>query len=81
MKIRRDHMLHAETCALIVVIISLLFPWWCGAAVALVAGVAKELWDESHGGVSSWLDIGADLLGIVGGSLLAWLTIICNTFV
>lgn len=81
MKLRRDHLLHAETCALIVVTASLLIPLWWAAAVALVASVSKELWDKNHGGCASWADIGADIIGIAGGSLLAWLTIICSVFV
>ena len=81
MKIKADKIAHAETCALIVVIASLLIPLWWAAAVAIVAGVAKELWDASHGGCASWADLGADLIGVAGGTLLAWLTIICSVFV
>lgn len=81
MTVKRDKILHAETAALIVVIVSLLFPWWVGVAVALVASVGKEVWDKYHGGVPSWADLGADLIGVGFGILLAWLTIVCNTFV
>lgn len=81
MKLRRDHLLHAETCALIVVAASLFISLWWAAAVAVMAGAAKELWDASHGGCASWADLGADLIGVVGGTLLAWLTIICSVFV
>lgn len=81
MKIEADKIVHAETCALIVVIASLLIPWWWAAVVALAAGVGKEIWDASRGGCASWADIGADLIGIAGGSFLAWLTIMASVFV
>lgn len=81
MKLRRDHLLHAETCALIVVAASLLISLWWAAAAAVMAGAAKELWDLHHKGCASWADFGADLIGVAGGTLLAWLTIMCSVFV
>lgn len=81
MTVKRDKILHAETAALIVVIVSLLFPWWVGAAVALVASVGKEIWDKYHGGVPSWADLGADLIGVACGSLIAWLSVVCSVFI
>lgn len=81
MTVKRDKILHVETVALIVVVVSLLFPWWVGAAVAAVASVGKEIWDKYHGGVPSWADLGADLLGIGLGSLIAWLSVVCSVFV
>lgn len=81
MTVKRDHILHAETAALIAIVVSLFLPWWVGATVALVASIGKEVWDKYHGGVPSWADLGADLIGVGFGSLLAWLTIVCNTFV
>ena len=78
---KSDKILHAETAALIVIIVSLLCPWFVGAAVAVSASIGKEIWDKYHGGVPSWADLGADLFGVGLGSLLAWLTIACNTFV
>lgn len=44
-----------------------------GAAVALAAGVAKELWDLSGRGDPSWRDLGFDLLGTGVGLLAGWL--------
>ena len=78
---KRDKLLHAETSALIVVVISLLFPWWVGVVVAAAASVGKEIWDKHHGGVPSWADLGADLIGIAFGSLLAWLSVVCSIFI
>lgn len=64
--IRRDGFLHAETCALIAIAVSLFLPWWAGGVAALLAGIAKELWDLKHG-VASWHDIICDLAGIAVG--------------
>lgn len=81
MTVKRDKILHVETAMLIVVIVSLLFPVWVGAIVAAVASIGKEVWDKYHGGVPSWADLSADLIGVGLGTVLAWLTIVCNTFV
>ena len=75
MTLKRDKLLHAETAALIVVVVSLLFPWWVGAIVAVIASFGKELWDKYHGGVPSWADIGADMIGVGIGSVIAWLSV------
>ena len=81
MKIPTDKLLHAETSAIIVVLISLLLPIWVAAIITLLIGVGKEIWDKYHNGTPEWKDILADVIGIGFGSLVAWLTIICNTFV
>lgn len=44
-----------------------------GAAVALAAGIAKELWDLSGRGDPSWRDLGFDLIGTGVGLLAGWL--------
>lgn len=44
-----------------------------GAAVALAAGIAKELWDLSGRGDPSWRDIGFDVLGTGVGLFAGWL--------
>ena len=64
--IRRDGLLHIETCALIAVAVSLFLPWWVGGIAAMVAGVAKELWDTKHG-VATWHDVICDLIGVAIG--------------
>jgi len=44
-----------------------------GAALALAAGFAKELYDLSAHGDFSWRDIGWDVIGTATGLLIAWL--------
>lgn len=71
-----DGLLHIETSALIVIIISLIGPWWSGALVAAGAGLWKEWYDHFKGGKFSPHDLICDLVGIVFGSLIAWLSIV-----
>lgn len=33
--------------------------------LALIVGIAKELWDMAFGGVAEWGDLAADALGIL----------------
>ena len=68
MKLKRDSLLHAETCALIAVVTGLLLPWWGAGLVALAASIGKELWDREHGGVPSWSDVLWDILGVLAGT-------------
>jgi putative lipoprotein len=42
-----------------------------GAALAVGAGVAKELWDLDGHGDASWRDLGWDLIGAATGVLVA----------
>ena len=65
--IRRDGLLHLETCALIVVLFSAIVPVWVASVVAFLAGIGKELWDLEHGGVASWHDLICDCMGIAVG--------------
>ena len=58
---KRDDLLHIETCALIAVIVALVLPWWAGGLVAICAGIGKELWDINHG-VSTWKDVMYDFI-------------------
>ena len=51
--IRRDHLLHAESCALIAVAASTVLPWWAAGLLALGAGIGKEIRDKVRGGVPS----------------------------
>lgn len=44
-----------------------------GAAVALAAGIAKELWDLSGRGDPSWRDLAFDVVGTGIGLLAGWL--------
>ena len=69
--IKRDGLLHIESCALIAVVAGLLLPWWISGLVALSAGIVKELWDIKNG-VVSWHDVICDLAGaLLGSSIVA----------
>ena len=70
-----DKLLHAETCALIVIIASLFLPLAAGVLIAVVLSFVKEVWDKYHGGVASILDLLADFVGTGIGALVAWLNI------
>ena len=70
MKLKRDSLLHAETCALIAVVTGLLLPWWGAGLVALAAGICKEIWDKYHNGVASWRDVSWDVIGVAAGALI-----------
>ena len=37
---------------------------------AVIAGIAKEIWDSLGNGVAEWGDLAADLLGILAALLL-----------
>lgn len=70
MAIKRDHLLHAETSALLCIVLALLLPWWAAAIAALAAGIGKELWDRKHGGVPSWSDVLWDVVGVACGTFI-----------
>ena len=71
MKITRDSLLHAESCALLCIVLALFLPLWLAGALSLLAGAAKELWDRHHGGVPSWKDLAYDFIGALIGLLIA----------
>lgn len=68
---KRDSLLHAETCALIVLVLSAFLPLWLSAILAFIIGIVKELWDKEHGGVASWRDVGWDAVGTAVGTFIA----------
>lgn len=70
--IRRDGLLHIETCALIAVIVGLFLPWWLAGVCSLAIGVVKELWDTKHG-VANWHDIICDVIGVIIGIIIVFL--------
>ena len=74
MKIKRDRLLHAETCALIALVFGLFLPWWAAGLIALCAGIGKELWDKYHDGCPSWGDIAWDAAGVAIGIALILLS-------
>lgn len=67
--IKRDGLLHLETCALIAVAVGLLLPWWAAGLAALAAGLGKEVWDTKHG-VATWRDVICDLIGVAIGTII-----------
>lgn len=69
--IRRDHLLHLETCALACVILALIFPWWAASLIALGIGIGKELYDKTGAGVASWKDLIYDAVGVLIGVIIA----------
>lgn len=66
--IRRDGLLHIETCALIVIALKPFMPLWFAAAIAAAAGILFELWEKKHGGVASWHDVICDMGGVILGT-------------
>ena len=67
--IRRDGLLHIETCTLIVILFSIFLPWWAGGLISLASGICKELWDLKHG-VANWHDIICDIIGVILGIVI-----------
>ena len=64
--IKRDGLLHIDTCALIVIITGLFLPWLASVLIGITAGGLKELWDIKHG-VANWHDFICDLVGVALG--------------
>ena len=70
--IKRDGLLHLETCAMIAIAFGLLLPWWLAGVVSLAAGAGKEIWDIRHG-VASWHDVIYDAIGVFIGTIITLL--------
>jgi hypothetical protein len=68
--IRRDGLLHMESCALIAIAVGLVLPWWIAGLVALAAGLGKEVWDLEHEGVANWHDVVCDFIGAIVGIVI-----------
>ena len=71
-----DKLLHAESCALIVIVAALFINFWWAGLLGLAAGIGKEIWDKHHGGVPSWLDLLFDVIGVIVGMIIGWLSIV-----
>ena len=70
-KVGSDKVMHVETCALIAVVAKRCSGCVVtGAAVALGAGLLKELYDVATGGVFDWKDVAADAVGAVVGAMM-----------
>lgn len=74
--VRRDGLLHIESCALLVIVLSLGLPVWAASVLGLLVGIGKEVWDGCHGGVPSWHDVFCDCIGVAFGALVGWLSIV-----
>ena len=68
--VRRDGLLHIETCLVIAIVLGWLLPWWwLGGIVAMAVGLGKEIWDKKHG-VYDNHDLICDAIGAVLGMLI-----------
>lgn len=64
-----DKRLHFAVCFLITLLLFPAIKWW-GAVAAMVAGIAKEMFDYDDYGVFSWWDILADFAGTATAVLI-----------
>ncbi len=68
--ITEDKLKHALVSAIIAVVLSLFLPWWGAALITLAIGIGKEVYDKVSGkGCAEWLDLLADIVGIIIGVL------------
>ena len=68
--ITEDKLKHVLVSAIIAVILSLFLPWWGAALITLAIGIGKEVYDKVSGtGCAEWLDLLADIVGIIIGVL------------
>lgn len=71
--IAADKILHIETSALLVIVLSILFPLWLSTLLVVCIGIGKEIYDKHHNGCSDIKDIYADIIGIALGILITFL--------
>lgn len=71
--IRRDGLLHGESCALLFLVFALFIPLGWAVAATVVVAILVELWQKKHKGVASWHDVICDLGGVVLGVLMVLL--------
>ena len=65
-----DKLKHIVVSAIIAVTLNLFLPWWVAATLTLAIGVGKEVYDKVSGkGHAEWMDLLADLVGILIGVL------------
>lgn len=65
-----DKLKHALVSAAIAAILSLFLSWWGAALITLAIGIGKEIYDKVSGkGCAEWLDLLADIVGIIIGVL------------
>lgn len=77
--LRTDGLLHLVISALIVVLFGAFLPVWAAVLIAVVAGIAKEIYDRVSGnGKAEWHDLICDGIGIVLGVLVCLLWMLCR---
>ena len=61
---------HIVVSAILAVVLNLVLPWWGTALITLAIGIGKEIYDKVSGkGCAEWLDLLADVIGIIIGIL------------
>lgn len=65
-----DKWAHFFASAFLVFAVSHFLPFWVGITVAVVLGIAKELYDAKTGGKIEIKDLWADLLGVATATLI-----------
>ncbi len=68
--IRRDGLLHGESCALLLLVFAMFMPLWAAAVSAAIIGILVELWQKKHKGVASWHDVICDFGGVAFGTIV-----------
>lgn len=68
-----DKWAHLFASAFLVLAVSHFLPFWAGITVAVVLGIAKELYDAKTGGKIEIKDLLADLLGVAIATLIVLL--------
>lgn len=68
-----DKWAHFFASAFLVLAISQFLPFWAGILVAVVLGIAKEIYDAQTGGKMEIKDLLADLLGVAIATLIVLL--------
>lgn len=68
-----DKWAHFFASAFLVLAVSHFWPFWAGIAVAVVLGIAKELYDAKTGGKIEIKDLLADLLGVAMATIIIFI--------
>lgn len=65
-----DKLKHVVVSSAMAALLSLFFPWWAAGLVTLSVGIGKEVYDKVSGrGCAEWVDLLADVVGIIIGVL------------
>lgn len=72
--IAADGLQHICVCALLMAALGWIRPLWLPAALVMLIGLGKEIYDEaSNKGVAEYHDVICDAIGITVGLLIIWL--------